>query len=259
MGCRGGERALSFPVFYVRPEDVGDGRLVLKEDEVRHMRVLRLRPGDRIEAVDGRGRWFLADVEDIGDALATARKVSEVAWVGEPEVRVTLGIGLIKGERFDFLVEKSTELGVHRIFPLLTSRTVRVGVSPSKAERWRRIAKAAMKQCRRSWLPDVSVPVDLEEALREMEDMELKLVAWEEERRPLEDVLPEGKVRSVGLLVGPEGGFREEEVEMAEDIGFVPFSLGPRRLRSETAGILALGVLLYLSEELRPYVGKKGR
>lgn len=248
------------PVFYVRPEDVGDGRLVLREDEVRHMRVLRLRPGDRIEAVDGRGRWFSAEVEDIGDALATARKVSEMAWVGEPEVRVSLGVGLLKGERFDFLVEKSTELGVHRIFPLLTRRTVRIGVSPSKAERWRRIAKAAMKQCRRSWLPDVSVPLNLEEALREMGDMELKLVAWEEEeRRTLEDVLPGGKVSSVGLLVGPEGGFCEEEVEMAEDMGFVPFSLGPRRLRSETAGTLALGVLLYLSEELKPYVGKKGR
>lgn len=239
--------------FYVRPEDVGDGILVLREDEVRHMRVLRLRPGDRIGAVDGRGRWFLAEVEDIGDTLATARKLSEKAWVGEPEVRVTLGVGLLKGERFDFLVEKSTELGVHRIFPLLTRRTVRMG---AKAERWIRIAKAAMKQCRRSWLPEVSAPVDLKEAIRKMEGMDLKLVAWEEEGRSLEDVLPGGKVSSVGLLVGPEGGFCEEEVDMAVDAGFVPFSLGPRRLRSETAGTLALGVLLYLSEELKPNEGR---
>lgn len=238
-------------MFYVRPEDVGDGTLTLRGEEAHHVRVLRLRPGDSIEAVDGQGRWFRAKIERITDETIWASPISGKAWVGEPKLRVTLGVGLLKGERFDLLVEKSTELGVHRIVPLITRYAVRSGVSPSRTQRWRRIARAAIKQCGRSWLPEVSEPLPLEEALREMRGMELKLIAWEREQdRGLRKVCSEdmGGVCSVGLVVGPEGGLTEEEVALARRTGFLPFSLGPRRLRSETAGILALGLLLYRSE-----------
>ena len=253
MGCSRGEGVMELPVFYVRPEDVGDGILALREEEVHHVRVLRLRPGDPIQTVDGRGQWFLAEIEKMADGVVWARPISEGKWVGEPEVRATLAVGLLKGERFDLLVEKTTELGVHRIIPLITKYAVRHSISPSRTERWRRIARAAMKQCGRSWLPEVSEPIPLEKALGEMADMELKLIAWERERnRGLREVLPEHKVRSVGVLVGPEGGFTEEEVASARKAGFIPLSLGPRRLRSETAGILALGFLMHAWEEPRP-------
>ena len=163
--------------------------------------------------------------------------------MNEPDLDVKLAVALLKNpSRFDFLVEKCTELGVREIFPMRTERTI---VSKVHTDRLEKIALAAMKQCGRSFLPPIHSPMDFHEALTYLKACERKFITHEKAVEMIYGVKAvDAGSKTVGILVGPEGGFTEGEVQSAAQCGFQPLSLGSRRLRSETAAIVLVGAIL---------------
>ena len=200
----------------------------LPEGEARHvLKVLRGRDGDPLEVVDADGRLFLAEL-GAGDEA----RVLEVLE-GYEEVGLSLYQAVPKGGRMDLVVEKATEVGATRIVPLLTKRGL-VRPGDAKVGRWRRVAEAAARQSLRMVVPEVTQPVSFSEAVREAGG-EGVLLHNEPDLAPLEALVS----APASLFVGPEGGWSEEELQAAEEAGLALAQLGPYRLRSETAGVVA--------------------
>jgi 16S rRNA (uracil1498-N3)-methyltransferase len=208
--------------------------LRLSEEEVHHVRkVLRGRPGDRVEVVDGAARLFVAEL--LGGSEATI--LEERPTAGDDEGEVVLYQAVPKGRHMDLVVEKATELGVSRVVPLSTERSVvRLSEGDGKVRRWRRVAEAAARQSLRLRIPEVAEIVSFSEGASEAGETGM-LLHNGVGLPPLEEVVP-GPV--VGLFVGPEGGFSDGELAMARDAGLSLASLGPYRLRSETAGMVSV-------------------
>lgn len=206
----------------------------LSDQEGRHVhKVLRGRAGDRIEVVDSAGRLFVAELVGGGEA----KVLEERSTSGGLEGEVTLYQAVPKGRHMDLVVEKATELGVGCIVPLVTERgVVKLSEGDGKVERWRRVAGAAARQSLQLRVPEVTEAVSFSEAAREAGERGM-LLHNEAGLPPLEDVATGGEV---GLFVGPEGGFSEGELEVARVAGLSLASLGPYRLRSETAGMVAV-------------------
>src|SRR5262245_58578517 len=237
--------------FFVRPEDVGTHELRLRGDEADHLaRVLRLGPGADIAVFDGCGREYVAQVgrlETTGVVCWILRSAVEQA---SPTVSITLGQGLPKAEKFDWVIQKTTELGVSDLVPLITDRSVLHGsgsYTSRKAARWEKLAREACKQCGRAIVPHLGSPTPLETFLVSSQGAELKLIFWEgEATRPLRTVLATcPPVASVAVVVGPEGGLTPREVACGEALGFLAVGLGTRVLRTETAGVVAVALLQY--------------
>lgn len=200
----------------------------LPEGEARHvLKVLRGRDGDTLEVVDADGRLFRAEL-GAGDEA----KVLELLD-GNEEVGLYLYQAVPKGGRMDLVVEKATEVGATRIVPLLTGRTL-VRPGDAKVGRWQRVAEAAARQSLRMVVPEVTQPMSFPEAVREAGGKGV-LLHNEPDLAPLEAVVS----APASLFVGPEGGWSEEELQTAEEAGLVLAQLGPYRLRSETAGVVA--------------------
>jgi len=244
------------PNFYCHPEEVKADHLLLLEEEARHItRVLRHKPGDIIVAVDGLGNEFTVLIKRASESAVEGEIVKKRRKVNEPISKITLALAIPKNHRMDWVVEKSTELGVNRIIPIVTERTV-VLPEPSaegRLARWQRIAISAMKQSGRTILPKIESITHYEDLLDDRADYDLAIIAWEEEKkRTLRDlfqniVKPFSKVL---VIIGPEGGFSKEEIGEAERRRIYPVSLGPRKLRVETAGIVLLSLLLHELGEL---------
>lgn len=206
------------------------GDLELPEEEAHHVfKVLRGREGDRVEIVDGEGRLFAAQL--VGGLRAAVGE--ELASAAE-EVEVALFQAVPKGGRMDLVVEKATEVGVSRIVPLVADRSV-VNPREGKVGRWRRVAEAAARQSLRFRVPEVLEPVRFQTALRNVGEAGVLL-----HNAPGLDAVEEVVGSPVCLLVGPEGGWSEGELRLAEEAGLAIAGLGPYRLRSETAGIVAV-------------------
>lgn len=200
----------------------------LPEGEARHvLKVLRGRDGDTLEVVDADGRLFRAEL-GAGDEA----KVLELLD-GNEEVGLYLYQAVPKGGRMDLVVEKATEVGATRIVPLLTGRGL-VRPGDAKVGRWQRVAEAAARQSLRMVVPEVTQPMSFPEAVREAGGKGV-LLHNEPDLAPLEAVVS----APASLFVGPEGGWSEEELQTAEEAGLVLAQLGPYRLRSETAGVVA--------------------
>jgi len=242
--------------FFVSPETLQDDTAELDRELSHRLRhVMRLRRGDRVVLVDGRGNEFEAELEDVSSPTIRAAILLRREGLPEPLVRVVLYQSVIKGDRFDWVLEKGTELGVAKFVPLLSQRGVirpRAG-RIERRERWRRIITEAAEQCGRSFLPELSPTTTLDEALESSEG--LLLLPWEDEhqtslRQTLRKAMAKGKTPAVSIFVGPEGGFARQEIDRAVDLGAQIVSLGPRILRSETAGIVAAAAVLYDFGEL---------
>lgn len=237
--------------FYVPPSHIDNGRVVLPDDEARHaVRVLRHGPGDELVVVDGAGGWYRVRLTETDKRSAVGEVVAVERDVGEPTYRLRIGLGTLKNaSRFETFAEKAVELGVSEIVPLVTDRTERMSL---KAQRMENILVAAMKQSGRSRLPVLTDPQPLEEALAAPADVRILCHESADPDALLPRVLRPADTLSV--LVGPEGGFSESEVEQAEAMGWTVASLGPRRLRAETAAMTAAAaVMLHIpSPNLKP-------
>lgn len=237
-------------LFYTRPELVTSRTVRIIGDEARHIaKVMRYGPGDRVGVTDGQGLEYLVELSQVSEGLVTARILTRTSSPREPLSRITLAQGVVRGSRMEVLVELATELGVYEVIPMLTSRT---SLNPSQAriERWQRIACAAMKSALRSILPKIHPPLGFREVLELSKGYQLSVMAWEGESQDhLRDLVGE-RPRRILLMVGPEGGFSPDEVSAARGSGVKTFSLGLRRLRSETAGVAAVALLLHELEEM---------
>ena len=230
----------------------------LSPEETRHLRdVLRLHPGDEIYVFDGAGREFHCAVEIIAKDSTALRVISEVEPTRpESPLHLTLAIALLKGEKFDLVIQKATELGAKRIVPLETERAdVRLRDSEDaqkRVTRWRRIALEAAKQSGRAYVTMISGPRTLDSLLRMSvtEDKEsansvARIMFSEREGKSLPEVMNSfpGSPKEIVAVVGPEGGWTVEEVELARESGWQIVTLGGRTLRAETAAIVAVSLL----------------
>lgn len=219
-------------LFVRAPLAAGDA-VPLAGDDLHHLRVRRLHPGDPLRLVDPSGAEHDAIVERVGTRDALARVGARVAPVRESPLDLVLAAALLRGPRMDLVVEKATELGVRRIVAVEAARGVARG---GHVERWERIAVAAAKQSGRTRVPAVDAPRPLAAVVAEPWPG-LRLMPWErEETRRLAHLEPHAT--AVVALVGPEGGFTDAEVAAARGAGFVTVTLGPRVLRGETAAIV---------------------
>jgi 16S rRNA (uracil1498-N3)-methyltransferase len=233
--------------FTLPPERVVDGRVAFDAAESRHLsRVLRLRPGDTVVATDGAGRDYTVRLDAVGEA-ASGTVLAAALGTRESPLAVTLVQGVPKGDKMEAIVRAATELGVARVQPALCERTV-VRLEPGRwrdrARRWQRVAREAAKQCGRAVVPDVDGPRPLADWLADREPVDLAVCLWEGGGEPLRDVLAAAAVpRSTLVVVGPEGGLAPSEVDAARAGGLTIASLGPRILRTETAGPAIVAIL----------------
>lgn len=246
------------PGFWVEPGDVQEDRLTLRGEEAHHLvRARRHRVGDCIDAVDGLGSFFETRIVTIDKKEVVCRILSRRDGHGESPVELSLASALVKGQRFDFVVEKGVEVGVDGIVPLITSRGVVRPGSENKRERWKRLSRAAVKQCGRSRLPEIHPAAELGAVLDGWRREErLALMAVPGDRgEGLRSLLGEAETGRIGLLVGPEGGFTEKEEELAREKGAGFFSWGERILRADTASIVLAALVLYEAEQALEHRG----
>lgn len=242
---------MSNQTYYVQPENIGGDQLTLTQEESRHIiKVLRKQKGDAFLATDGAGTTYECQVDSFAHGLVTASILSKDEGRGEPEFQLILAVALLKKDRFKWIIEKGTELGISNFMPIVTERTI--GTERSmKPARCRKIAISAMKQSGRSRPAGNCGPNDLPRSAKRFSyGPDVQLIAHEkDDRQNLDDVL-HTPVRSAVLCVGPEGGFTEEEVIIAREHGYRNFRMGIRRLRTETAAITAAALVMHKMGEL---------
>lgn len=257
--------------FYVNPENVRKDSLKIVGEEAKHiLTVLRYQKGDTIDVVDGCGTKYKVLIQDLGKDYVEGKILSKKKKEYEPMAHLTLAQAICKGPRMDFLIEKATEIGVSTIIPIVTENTVvKIGkitqesgsVSPGarrKTERWKRLAIASMKQSLRSILPDIQNPIKFDDLLPKIKTFDLSLIAsLEKGAKSLREcgelkkrLRNKEALRNVLVMVGPEAGFTEDELSKAKAVGAIPITLGSRRLRTETAGIVFSSLVLYELEDL---------
>ena len=234
------------PRFY-EPQTLCEGAEIELSNEVaQHVgKVLRMRPGAPITLFNGNGAEFQAELTSVDKRKASAKLIAKQSPSVESPLQVSIGQTLSRGERMDYAIQKSTELGVKTVTPLFSERC-EVKLPKDRQEKrvrhWQQISISACEQSGRSVPPEITFPQSLDEWLK-AQNADLKLVLHHHSEQPLTDVT---RPETVALLIGPEGGLTEEEVELAASYGFKPLALGPRVMRTETAPVAALSVLNYL-------------
>lgn len=249
--------------FYAEPEAFlhTPGQVTLSEEESRHLRdVLRLRAGEEAQVFDGEGHEFVCVVREVGSRREGARlevRGPVAPPSPEPPVFILLAVSLLKGEKFDLVVQKAVELGVGFIKPLLTKRAdVRLHDerdAVKRVERWKRLALEAAKQSGRARVPGVDAPRAFETFVKDAPDPDFLRLMFAERNGVRLDELPrrDAPPTHVSALVGPEGGWEEEEIELARTHGRHVVTLGGRTLRAETAAITVCALLQHLYGDLK--------
>lgn len=225
--------------------------------DARHIsKVLRMQPGAQLQVVSDDGVSALAEIVAIDSEQVTVRCLEKLAESHEPKVRLTLAQGLAKGEKMDFIIQKAVEMGAYSIVPVAMEHSV-VRLDGTKAdkkvERWQKIAESAAKQSKRDIIPQVQ-PVQSMAKMLENNDCSTKIIAYEcEDRLSLKTALHQAEEKGITdllLIIGPEGGISEQELEMAKNAGAMAVSLGRRILRAETAGLVAISAIFYETGDL---------
>ena len=241
--------------FFVTPDQVGEDKIRIQGSDVNHMKnVLRMRPGEEVMVSDGNNRQYRCRVEDYPEGEAVLAILEAGLVDTELPSRIYLFQGLPKQEKMELIVQKAVELGVCQVIPVQTRRCV-VKLDAKKAakkvQRWQQIAESAAKQAGRGYIPAVSEVMTFQEALAFSEALDIRLIPYEladgmEGTRKILDGIRPGQ--SVGIFIGPEGGFEKEEVGRAVEAGAMPITLGKRILRTETAPLAVLAMLGYCLE-----------
>lgn len=231
--------------------------MYLEGVNARHIgRVLRMQPGDKLQIVSDDGVSALAQVTSIDGERVYVRCLEKLAESHEPRVKLVLAQGLAKGEKMDFIIQKAVEMGAYSIVPVAMEHSVvrLEGVKAAKkVERWQKIAESAAKQSKRDIIPQVQ-PVQTMAQMLANNSCQMKIIAYEcEDRLSLKAALREANAANISellLIIGPEGGISESELEQARSAGAVPVTLGRRILRAETAGLVAISAIFYETGDL---------
>ena len=238
--------------FFVTPDQVEDARIIVEGSDVNHMKnVLRLRLGEEVMVSDGNNLSYLCKVE----AYEEDRVILGIQETKEADTelpsKVYLFQGLPKGDKMELIVQKAVELGVCEVIPVAMKRSVvklDEKKAKKKAERWQQIAESAAKQAGRGCIPEVQPVISYREALSKAAELNVLLLPYElaegmkTTKEVIRKILPG---QSIGIFIGPEGGFEREEVEQAMEAGAQVITLGKRILRTETAGLTVLSILMF--------------
>lgn len=238
--------------FFVTPEQVRDNQIYIEGSDVNHMKnVLRMKLGEEFHVSDGNNRKYRCAVEEFGEEEVRASIIEELECDTELPSKLYLFQGLPKNDKMEWIVQKAVELGAWEIIPVATKRAV-VKLDEKKAakkvERWNSISESGAKQSKRSIIPKVTQVMSYKEALAYANELDVVMIPYElaegmEDTKAYIRAIRPGQ--SVGIFIGPEGGFEQEEVELAVQMGAKPVTLGKRILRTETAGLTILSVLMY--------------
>ncbi|WP_299026345.1 16S rRNA (uracil(1498)-N(3))-methyltransferase [uncultured Thermanaerothrix sp.] len=218
--------------------------------------VLRMKTGQEVVVLDNNGAAFRVRLENLQPSSATGVILETLPITSEPRTRLTLYLGLTQREKFEWVLQKGTEVGIIAFVPLITQRTLvrEITVAREKLPRWRRIVQEAAEQCGRGRIPEVHPPLELERAIKQAQTTtSLCLMAWEgENQRSLRQAIRSLSMspEEVALIIGPEGGLSPNEVLRAQQAGWLTCSLGTRILRMETAAILGAALTLYELNDL---------
>jgi 16S rRNA (uracil1498-N3)-methyltransferase len=244
--------------FYVDAASLADDRVEIDGALAHRLaKVLRMRAGDEAIFFDGSGEDVRVRLDDVSARHVGAEVIERATGPREPRVRLHLYQAITKGDRFEWLIEKATEIGVARVVPLVAARTVvKTPAEGNRADRWRRIALEAAEQCGRSAVPEIGAPQSFDDALRGAPG--ILLLPYEEAgdaapgihdvlNRRIDDVFA---LAEVSVFIGPEGGYEAAEIERAIEAGAEVVTLGDRVLRSETAGLVAAALVMHAVGEL---------
>lgn len=235
---------------YYSPNPPKDGVLTISGPEARHIsRVMRHEVGNVIGVVDGAGAEHEVELTAVRADRVVGRVLSSTRCAREPKHRVAIAQAVLKGDHLAQVCAQATELGVSRIIPYRSTRTVG-RLSPARLERLRAVALAALKSSTRTMLPAIDAPVEFDRLLKLDREFDQVLVADEDETGPGLDAVLKRNARSVLIVVGPEGGFDPVEIGALKAVGASPFTLGPRRLRAETAAVAVAAMTLGLLGDL---------
>lgn len=231
-----------------------DGTVALPEQASAHVsRVLRMRTGDAVTVFDGRGGEYAAEIATIAKKEVTLRLGAHSPTERESPLAVTLIQGLARGDKMDYIIQKATELGVARIIPVATARGI-VQLDDDRGDRkwqhWRAVAASASEQCGRNRLPDIVPPCSLEQLWQSHTLPSLRLLLSPHARTGIASALIP-RPTELAVLIGPEGGLDPEEESRAVAVGFRQTTLGPRVLRTETAGLAVLTAVQSLAGDLQ--------
>ncbi|AEG59415.1 16S rRNA (uracil(1498)-N(3))-methyltransferase [Desulforamulus ruminis] len=242
--------------FFVEPRQIKEDTAVVYGPDVKHIsKVLRMDVGEILTLLDGSGTLYRAEISEISKEEIRCRILQREQSSSEPRLKVTLVQGLPKGDKMETIIQKCTELGIDQIIPLAAERSVvklDAKKSAERQERWQRVAMEAAKQCRRSAVPRIHKLCRWEELAEKIPLGARGLIPWEDEKKQSLKQVLEGMEHpgEVYILIGPEGGLEVQEVARACAQGFRPVTLGPRILRTETAGPAVLTMVLYHFGEL---------
>lgn len=242
--------------FFVTPDQVKGDLIFVEGSDVNHMKnVLRMRIGEEVTISDGNNHQYICEIKEYESEEAILHIVEEVSTDTELSSKIYLFQGLPKQDKMELIVQKCVELGCYEVIPVATKRCV-VKLDDKKAkkkiERWQQIAESAAKQAGRGVIPEVKDVLSFKEALKYSKNLDVVLIPYElaegmkETKQLISEIRPG---QSVGIFIGPEGGFEREEVEAAMSEGARAITLGKRILRTETAGLTTLSVLMFHLEE----------
>jgi 16S rRNA (uracil1498-N3)-methyltransferase len=242
--------------FFVAPESITPPTIRITGDLLHHLRdSLRLHPGTTLTLNDGCGTRYRVEVTQVTAQAIDSRIIDQQQAPARRASPIVLGQALIKGDKMDWVIQKATELGVDTIVPLHSTHSV-IKLNPERLEhqrsRWERIARDAAQQSERWTIPTIADPIDLAQICRQYAAAPVKAMLAERSSGPSLAAmpLPQDHQHPIVLLIGPEGGWAQEEQRLAQELGFRPLTLGPRILRAETAAIAALSILQSRLDEM---------
>jgi 16S rRNA (uracil1498-N3)-methyltransferase len=242
--------------FFAPPAQISSSRITLDPSESHHLlRVLRLGVGTRVRVFDGAGREYECEVVNAARGAVEVSILEALTTRVESSLRIVLAQALIKGDKFDWIIQKSTELGVARVAPLVTehSDARRIeGRTGQRVNRWQRISLEALKQCRRRRVVEIGEPISWLDYCPH-DDSDLKLFFCEKGGIGIDSAVADfsTSIESVSIAIGPECGWSDQEIKLAKERGFVPIHTGPRILRTETAAVVAVALVQYLFGDLK--------
>lgn len=238
--------------FFVEDTQVGEDSVTIEGSDVNHIRnVLRMKRGEKVRISTNSGKNYFGEIEELSETMVLVAIVEECADGTELANKIYLFQGLPKSDKMELIIQKAVELGAYEIIPVAMKNCVvkldekKAG---SKVARWQEIAKSAAKQSKRSLIPTVHMPMSYKEAVEAAATLDVVLVPYENERgmaATKEAIAAITSGQSIGIFIGPEGGFADDEIALAREKQMQLISLGKRILRTETAGLATLSILMY--------------
>lgn len=238
-------------LYFTDKKNIFSTYLRITGSEAHHIsRVMRHKIGDMIYVTDGNGNEYQTVLKKIESRVIEAGIINKTRNAREPLAKITLAQAMIKAGHFELIIEKTAELGVHNIIPVKTERTI-TSLSANRLERLQKIILAAVKTSTRTHIPNLEQPTTLEKLCLTFANYDGVVLAYEDEKHlRLSDIIHDRSYKNILLLIGPEGGFTKNEIAQAQSCGARCVTFGERRLRAETAAIVALSILLYQLKEM---------